>query len=217
MPDHRRQRAPRRTKTLVRLLMMALSATALPALAAGQTAPARAFVPYSDEPINYLDAPVDDPVARLDKGEATLGFEPRHGYLDSVLKLLEIPESPQTLVFSKTSLQYKKISPKTPRALYFNDNVYVGWVRGGDLLEIASFDPKQGAIFYLLDQVKTDSPALLRASIDCTQCHVARETRGVPGVFLRSVPATVTGTQAARTKSTVTGHETPLAERFGGW
>ena len=179
------------------------------------------FVPFRDEPINYLSDRINDPVAklqhRIDRGEAALEFDSKHGYLKSVLKYLQVPVSSQTLVFSKTSFQYKKISPSSPRALYFNDNVYVGWVQNGHSIEIASFDPDQGAIFYLLDQQPTDQPAFVRATLDCTQCHVAPGTRGVPGVLLRSIFAKPSGTQAIETDSFITGHETPLKDRFGGW
>src|SRR4051812_44244419 len=141
------------------------------------------FVPYSEPPINYLADRVRDPLAklqeRIDRGYARLEYEPEHGYLKSVLKLLDVPVSSQTLVFSKSSFQYRKISPRTPRALYYNDNVYVGWVRDGHSLELASFDPDQGAIFYLLEQQQSDQPAFVRATLDCTQCHVAPGTRGV--------------------------------------
>ena len=179
------------------------------------------FVPYSEPPINYLADRVNDPVARLqeriDRGAARLEYEPEHGYLKSVLKLLDVPVSSQTLVFSKSSFQYRKISPKTPRALYYNDNVYVGWVRDGHSLELSSFDPDQGAIFYLLEQQQSDQPAFVRATLDCTQCHVAPGTRGVPGVLVRSIYTRPSGTQATYTTSFVTGHESPLKERFGGW
>jgi len=130
------------------------------------------FVPYSEEPIRYLSDRVNDPVARLqdriDRGLARLDFEAGHGYLQSVLKQLDVDVSSQTLVFSKSSFQYRKISPQTPRALYYNDNVYVGWVKDGHSLEIASFDPDQGAIFYLLEQQPSDQPAFVRATLDCT-------------------------------------------------
>lgn len=179
------------------------------------------FVPFREEPINYLADQVNDPVAelqqRIDRREVRLDYEPEHGYLKSVLKLLDVPVSSQTLVFSKTSFQYRKISPRAPRALYFNDNVYVAWVQQGHSLEIASFDPQQGAIFYLLEQQRSDEPAFVRATLDCTQCHVAPGTRGVPGVLLRSIYAKPSGTQQADTDSFVTGHESPLSERFGGW
>lgn len=179
------------------------------------------FVPYSDPPINYRTDPVTDPVAqlqeRVNKGEVHLEFDQQHGYLQSVLDALKIPVSSQSLVFSKTSFQYRKISPKTPRALYFNDDVYVGFVQGGKALEFVSFDPKQGAIFYLLSQQKTEWPAFERAELDCTQCHVASGTRGVPGVLLRSIVTSPTGTQVPQTASFVTGHQSPMHERFGGW
>ena len=179
------------------------------------------FVPYSEEPIRYLSDRVNDPVARLqdriDRGLARLDFEAEHGYLKSVLKQLDVAVSSQTLVFSKSSFQYRKISPQTPRALYYNDNVYVGWVKDGHSLEIASFDPDQGAIFYLLEQQPSDQPAFVRATLDCTQCHVATGTRGVPGVLVRSIYTRPSGTQATYTSSYVSGLESPLKERFGGW
>ena len=178
------------------------------------------YVPFSEEPINYR-AEVNDPVAqlqrRLDRGEAVLEWEPQNGYLKSLLQHLRVPVSSQTLVFSKTSFQYKKISPETPRALYFNDDVYVGKVHDGKAIELVSFDARQGAIFYLLDEPKVDKPVLQRAELDCTTCHVAAGTRNVPGVLIRSIYPTVTGTQAGRTPSFITGNQSPLSERFGGW
>jgi hypothetical protein len=102
--------------------------------------------------------------------------------LRSVLKALRVPEASQTLVFSKTSFQFTKINPEHPRALYYNDDVYVGSVHQGKTIEIVSFDPMQGAIFYLLDDQKTDKPVFRRAELDCTQCHIAAATRGVPGL-----------------------------------
>ena len=79
------------------------------------------YLPYSEAPINYRLAALSDPVAklqqRLDQGHVSLQFDSGdHGYLRSVLKLLDIPINSQTLVFSKTSFQYPKISPDHPRA-----------------------------------------------------------------------------------------------------
>jgi hypothetical protein len=179
------------------------------------------YVPFSDAPINYRSEDLSDPVAKLqtqlNEGKTTLKYEPEHGYLNSVLKLLKVPVDSQTLVFSKTSFQYKKISPDHPRALYFNDDVYVGSVHEGKAIEIVSFDPMQGAIFYLLDENKVDKPVFQRAELDCTQCHIAAGTRGVPGVLLRSVYSTDTGTQAPGSKSFITDQESPFKERWGGW
>jgi hypothetical protein len=179
------------------------------------------FIPYSDEPINYRGQDLDDPVARLQKrlnaGTAHLDWNEKGGYLQSVLQELHVPISSQTLVFSKTSFQYKKISPQTPRALYFNDDVYIGFVKNGRVLEVVSFDPRKGAIFYLLQVNKQDHPVFERAELDCTQCHIAEGTRGVPGVLVRSVYPTAAGTQAEYTASYTTGQESPLKERWGGW
>jgi len=179
------------------------------------------FVPYSDEPIKYLSDDIHDPVARLqqrmNRGDVTLTYEPKGGYLRSVLRNLAIPTNSQTLVFSKTSFQFRKISPQTPRALYFNDDVYVGWVQDGKALEVVSFDPRQGAIFYLLDEKQVEHPVFQRAELDCTQCHVAKATRDVPGVFVRSVFTNPSGTQAGEAASFTTGQESPFAERWGGW
>jgi len=179
------------------------------------------YIPYSDAPINYRSQDLSDPVALLQKqieeGKVSLTYDPDHGYLKSVLALLKVPVESQTLVFSKTSFQYPKISPDHPRALYYNDDVYVGAVHQGNAIEIVSFDPKQGAIFYLLDERKLDKPAFQRAELDCTQCHIAAGTRGVPGVLLRSVFPTQTGTLTPRTPSYITDQESPWKQRFGGW
>jgi hypothetical protein len=198
----------------------ALACLTLPALA--QIAVRnQGYVPFSEQPINYRTQEVTDPVAKLQKlldhGNVKLDYEPTHGYLKSVLEKLEIPLDTQTLVFSKTSFQYKKISPQAPRALYFNDDVYVGQVHDGKVLEFVSFDPMQGAIFYILDEHQSDHPVFQRAELDCTQCHIAAGTRGIPGVLLRSIFTTPTGTQAVQTESFITGQQSPLKERWGGW
>jgi hypothetical protein len=179
------------------------------------------YVPFSDDPINYRTHEVTDPVAKLQKqldhGDVKLEYEPTHGYLKSVLEKLQIPINSQTLVFSKTSFQYKKITPQTPRALYFNDDVYVGQVHDGKVLEFVSFDPMQGAMFYILDEHQSDHPVFQRAELDCTQCHIAAGTRGIPGVLLRSIYTMPTGGQAADTDSFITSQQSPLKDRWGGW
>lgn len=201
--------------------VVAATIVAAPALLHGQIAVRnQGFVPFSDEPINYRSE-ADDPVARLQKrlqaGVVSLQWESRNGFLGSLLDELQISATSQMLVFSKTSFQYKKISPATPRAIYFNDDVYVGKVHDGKALEIVSFDAHKGAIFYLLDEQPTEHPTFQRAELDCTVCHVAPTTRNVPGVLVRSIYALPSGAQAGRTPAFITGHESPLAERFGGW
>src|SRR5689334_14470905 len=89
-------------------------------------------IPIDHKAINYMDQSPADPVAllqeRIQKGEVKLEFQPKFGYLPSVLKLLGINIDSQVLVFSKTSSQISHISPATPRAIYFNDAVSVGYV-----------------------------------------------------------------------------------------
>src|SRR5262245_27963611 len=94
-------------------------------------------------PVAYSQAPNNE-VSRL---QSKFGYEPRHGYLLSVLKELNIPLSSQTLVFSKTSFQAPLIYPSAPRAIFFNDDTYVGWVKGADYLEVSTADPVLGAVF----------------------------------------------------------------------
>jgi hypothetical protein len=179
------------------------------------------FLPFADAPINYRSGELNDPIARLEqrleRGQVKLHYDPDHGYLRSVLDALRVPVSSQTLVFAKTSFQFPQINPAAPRALYFNDDVYVGQVHNGKFLEFVSFDPKQGAIFYVIDERPAAHPRFERAAVDCVQCHVASSTRGVPGVMLRSVFTKPSGYPAAGARSFVTGQESPLSERWGGW
>src|SRR5258708_5125476 len=103
------------------------------------SARARAELPFEQTPIDYLKATTDDPVARLqrriERGEAELGFDERRGWLPSLLDQLAVPRESQVLVFSKTSFQRAKISPNTPRALYFNDETYMLFVDEAPLCE----------------------------------------------------------------------------------
>ena len=210
-------RSPRPWIIIAWLLAGALTTTANAQIAVRN----QGYVPFSDPPINYRSNDLKDPVTQLqhelESGKARLVYEPKHGYLASVLELLKVPVASQTLVFSKTSFQYPKISPEHPRALYFNDDVYVGSVHEGKAIEIVSFDPMQGAIFYLLDEHQVEKPAFQRAELDCTQCHIAAGTRGIPGVLLRSVYPSSTGTLVPGTKAFITDQESPWSERWGGW
>jgi hypothetical protein len=215
-------RLVRNRRSFVALAAMALAVAWGSLLADAQVAVRnQGFVPFSDAPIYYRTAPVSDPVARLqaalDAGAAALDHDPRFGYLPAVLDALGISRRSQMLVFSKTSFQYRHIAPATPRALYFNDDVYIGYVPDGKALELIAFDGRQGAMFYLLDQRQSERPAFQRAELDCTQCHIAAATRHVPGVFVRSVFARPTGTLSSGARTFITGHESPFAERFGGW
>lgn len=161
-----------------------------------------------------------DPVAslqkRLERHEIELKYEPKHGYLRSVLSQLGIPATSQALVFSKTSLQSELISPSTPRALYFNDDVYVGWIQNAPMLEVASVDPQYGTIFYVLDQKENLSPEFKRLGQPCISCHApARDDVPSPLLLMMSVGTAASG-EAIGEFQLVTDR-TPLAERWGGW
>ena len=177
---------------------------------------------YDEEPIRYSSAAVDDPVARLARrlatGETALRWDERHGWLPSLLEALHIPLSSQVLVFSKTSLQRERIMPERPRALYFNDEVYVGMVRDGTVFEIASTDPRQGTIYYVMPTARERRPEMDRQTHECLQCHDSNSfTGGVPGLILRSVYPDLDGRPILTAGSHVTDQRSLLPERWGGW
>lgn len=173
------------------------------------------------EAIGYSAATPNDAITRLqqkiDSGEVKLEFDPAHGYLPSVLKNLDIPVSSQGLVFSRTSLQVDRIAPWTPRAVYFNDDVYVGWVQGGPIMEVASADPKLGGVFYTLEQKQTDHPVFQRQGQMCLQCHSSSATGGVPGFIVRSVFTDRYGYPVSAIGEGATTDRTPIKDRWGGW
>jgi len=173
------------------------------------------------EPISYSSPDTDNPVGRLqeriDRGEATLEFDPAQGYLRSVLDHLDIPVSSQGLVYSKTSFQRDQISPATPRAIYFGDDAYIGWVQHGEVLELSAIDPQKGAIFYVLPQKPVERPQFRRQTHECLQCHESGMSQQVPGHFVRSVYPDRRGQPILSAGTFVTRDESPLRERWGGW
>lgn len=169
--------------------------------------------------IQYSAAPVSDAVTRLNRaiqsGTERLSFDPQAGYLSSVLQALDVPVESQALVFSPTSFQASRISMHNPRAVYFSDTVSVGWVRGGDILEVAALDATQGVIFYSLDQTRADPPQFERSDA-CLACHLSWDTLGVPGLMLTSMfPLPDDPNAYANAFTTVQG--SPLEQRWGGW
>lgn len=176
---------------------------------------------FERDPIRYSETEPTDPVVQLAKkiesGEACLQWEDNHGYLGSLLSELKVPRSSQTLVFSKTSLQVGRISPGKPRAVYFNDDIYVGWVQRGDVIEISAADPALGGTFYSLSQKKSDTPILNRETSRCLQCHGSTHTRRIPGHIVRSVYPDSTGQPVFRLGTHLTDERSPFSERWGGW
>jgi hypothetical protein len=176
------------------------------------------YIPLDDPAIQYGQRPVDDPVARLERrlesGQAKLEVAANGlGYLPSVLKLLGVNPDSQALVFSKTSTQVENIGPRTPRAIYFNDDVLVGFVRNSDVLELASLDPKQGVQLYVL--VKAAEP-VFAPSQGCLRCHQGAPTLGIPGLLVSSVHP-VSQSRQEHGNAFMTDHRTPLSGRWGGW
>lgn len=154
---------------------------------------------------------------RIDRGEVRLTFDRNHGFLVSLLRALRIPMSSQVLVMSKTSVSRRLISPRSPRALYFNDRAYVAWVRGAPSLELSAFDPRLGPVFYLLPQVNDGRPRFVRVDRECLLCHVAEATNGLPGYLMRSVSPDPEGAPLIAAPTYVTNDASPMRERWGGW
>ena len=208
----KRMQCARRFGGALALVVMTTFALSMPAM--GQMS-------FEQEPINYKQAPVDDPVSRLQKkldaGEAQLQYDPRFGYLKSLLDHLDVPASAQGLVFTKTSFQLRRISPRTPRAVYFGDDVYLGWVQGGDVMELSAVDPNLGANFYTLSQREFAKPKFVRHTNTCLQCHGSTLTRGVPGHLVRSVYPDPDGQLILSAGTFLIDHSSPLKERWGGW
>jgi hypothetical protein len=179
------------------------------------------YIPLDHPAIQYGSVSTEDPVAKLEKqleaGTAKLDYSAKDGYLPSLLKHLGINPDSQMLVFSKTSFQAPKISPRKPRALYFNDSAAVGFVPDGDVMELISIDPRQGVMFYTLDRDKTDKPSFLRRSDQCVSCHLIPNTLNVPGLMVTSVIPSSDGSPRFPGAAVVVDSRTPLDERWGGW
>jgi hypothetical protein len=166
----------------------------------------------------FASDPVVDLQTRIKNGQARLTFDSTRGYLLSVLKQLNVPISSQTLVYSKTSLQSERISPKTPRALYFNDDTYVAWVQDASAIEIMSVDPKRGANFYMLGQEDDGKPyfELITGHV-CSACHYDQSVKKfVPRLSFLSVIPDETG-NVEGTYPITTNDQSPMEERWGGW
>jgi hypothetical protein len=178
-----------------------------------------AVTPYiAGEILRAADNPVARLGAQLEAGAATFeGNSDAFGILPPLLRRLGIQADSQVLVFSKTSLQTEFISPRHPRAIYFNDDVYVAFVQDSNVLELATVDAIQGPAFYTMEARQGAGVRLELRTYECSSCHgmmpranlniqsVVPTAEGVPFDLLSGVqPPIIT-------------HRTPFEDRWGGW
>jgi hypothetical protein len=177
-------------------------------------------VPFHETPIEYDKQENSGPVAGLIKrvasGKSKLKYHPDWGWLPALLKELGVSPSSQMLVFSKTSLQRNAISAQNPRSLFFNDDVYIGWIPGAPVMEVSEVDPVKGTVFYELDMGNVERPTFKESS-QCLNCHAAARSMGVPGHVVRSVGTDLVGEPALLTEASEVNHRTALKERWAGW
>lgn len=197
----------------------------LPLLGALLSAPA-----WGAEPVTYrdFDAPPHlyrqrTPADRfskmkddLESGRIALDRTSELAFLKSLLRAVKVPESSQMLVFSTTSLQLRFISPSNPRALYFNDDIYIGYIPGGRV-EVLSLDPELGAIFSIFDIPRDGRPLRIERSDKCMNCHGSADSAYVPGLLMKSVVPGERGGSLTAFRIEQTGHGIPFEQRFGGW
>lgn len=171
--------------------------------------------------VQYYSRPVTDPVHQLNQkiqdGTVQLKFDGPQGYLRSILQALNIPVESQLVVFSKTSLLARLISPPHPRSVFFNDSVTLTWIPGEPFVELAAEDPQQGIIFYAITNKPVEKPVLKRHNGDCLNCHYTLASVGVPGMLVRSVLTAENGTPLSYLGDTFPDHRSPFSERWGGW
>ena len=182
-------------------------------------------VPFGRKPIDYFSQETNDAVARLNNrlrsGSVRLEHEAPHGFLLAVLRELNVPRASQLLVYSKTARAPQLVTPATPRAIFFNDEVSVAWIPNAEELELTAIDPLKGVNCYTLSQGRdlssntTPPPIQFTRRDRCLACHSGRSSLEVPGLLLRAFQTDRTGKPIAGF-SRVT-HALLYKRRFGGW
>lgn len=175
---------------------------------------------FDQPPHDYWHRPLQDRFTHLkedvEAGRVVLDGSGEKPFLLSLLRALDVPATSQMLVFSTTSLQLRLITPANPRALFFNEDVYVGYIPGGRI-EIVSLDPALGGIYYIFDIPRGTEPVRAERSNRCMNCHAAEDTAHVPGLVIKSVIPGMRGGSLDSYRHEETGHGVPFKERFGGW
>ena len=181
-------------------------------------ASAQQVEPFEEPPINYSATPTNDRATAISAKFQSRAMEirsmPAKKRLQWLLAELGVPVESQIFVFSKTSLQRELINPEAPRVLYFSDEAYIGWSPTG-AFEVAVFDAKLGATFYVFEPHATKEEPLLARSGDCLLCHSRHEH--TPSLRTRSVFPDANGEPLSGSGSSNIAPSTPLAERWGGW
>ncbi len=163
------------------------------------------------------DTAADNPVSKLIdemKVADNCQVTDRKYRLQALLTALKIPVSSQVLVVSHTSLQSDRINPVNPRAIYFNDDITLGFVPDG-LIELTVLDPKLGTAFYIMENDPDEHHLPEREINRCVMCHVSNLTRNVPGLQIRSVHVNAAGAPNFRFGGSRVDHTTELSKRWG--
>jgi len=183
----------------------------------GSFSTAMAVTLYESEPINYYEAQAVDLVANyFSNGAVDWERQGYSGYLNDFLATFDIPKESQVLVYSKTSLQVSHIRPENPRAIYFNKDIYVGWVPGAEKLEVIASSPTTANNFYSISN-SAERPELIRETHDCLSCHGGSFTRNIPAPLVRSVFPEISGQPIFKAGTQVVDQTTPFKNRRGGW
>jgi hypothetical protein len=175
---------------------------------------------FEKPPHDYWTRPLRDPFTlwldKVAKGEATVPTGSEIEVVRGFLKVFNIPVTSQMIVYSATSRQ-RIISPRRPRALYFNEEVYLGYVPGGRI-EVASIDPEAGPVFRIFDFPRGENATIRPDRSDrCMQCHAGHDNHQLPKLVVDSVIVNEAGGSLETWRTVKFGHEVPLSERFGGW
>jgi hypothetical protein len=170
---------------------------------------------YELQPLKYSKAEDSNGVTAL-RESLELKQQPANDSLRQILQALKIPESSQMLVFSRTSEQNDLISPSNPRAVYFSENYYVGYVPGG-LIELIAADDPSGVMFYTFDPRAPKKDKVFQRDNSCLRCHASANTRDIPGMLVRSVHADQDGQLALSWGTHLTTPSSPIPQRWGGW
>jgi hypothetical protein len=176
------------------------------------------------ELIGYNTGPQNNRISRLQariaSGEVKLEYREKRGYLDSLLENLEINPSSQVLVFSKTSLQYQLIDDHTPRALFFNEDTYIGFVQHSQIVEVMTMDDNLGMLFFVFNNKPRPEEYFTRETQRCLVCHDTAGTMGggVPMVMaLSSIYNSNLISQGELSGAGNVEDRMPVRDRWGGW